>query len=42
MKVLIDENLSPALAKALNALFAGEHEVEQLRIKFGPKVTDAE
>jgi len=40
--VLIDENLSPVLAKALNALFAGEHEVEHVRIKFGPDVTDAD
>jgi predicted nuclease of predicted toxin-antitoxin system len=42
VKVLIDENLSPALAKALDALFGGEHEVEHIRIKFGPNVTDAE
>jgi PIN like domain len=42
VKVLIDENLSPALAKALDALFGGEHEVEPIRIKFGTNVTDAE
>ena len=34
VRVIFDENLSPALARALNALFAGEHEVahiEQIR-----------
>lgn len=42
MKVLLDENLSPALARALNALFAGEHSVVHVREKFGPGVTDVE
>jgi hypothetical protein len=42
VKVIIDENLSPALAKALNALFAGEHEVVHIREKFGPSVKDAD
>lgn len=42
MKVLIDENLSPALAKALQALFEGEHEVVHLRSRFGPGVKDRE
>ena len=42
MKVIIDENLSPALAKALNALFSGEHQVEHIREKFGPSVKDAD
>lgn len=42
MKLLIDETLSPALAKALNALFAGEHEVDHVRTRFGPNVTDAD
>ena len=42
MKVILDENLSPALARALNALFAGEHEVAHLRDKFGPSVKDAD
>jgi hypothetical protein len=37
---MIDENLSPALARALNALFAGEHEVAHLRDRFGPRVVD--
>ena len=42
MKVIIDENLSPAIAKALNELFAGEHDVEHIRDKFGPGVKDAD
>jgi hypothetical protein len=42
VKVIIDENLSPALAKALNALFAGEHEVDHVRIKLGTRVSDAD
>lgn len=42
MRVIFDENLSPALARALNALFAGEHEVAHIRDKFGPKVDDAD
>lgn len=42
MKVIIDENLSPALAKALSALFVGEHEVDHIRNKFGAGVEDAE
>lgn len=40
MKVLLDENLSPALARALDALFAGRHEIRHLRDRFGPSVTD--
>jgi hypothetical protein len=42
VRVIFDENLSPALARALNALFAGEHEVAHIRDKFGPKVDDAD
>ena len=42
MKVVLDENLSPALARALNALFAGEHDVRHLRDMFGPSVKDEE
>ena len=42
MKVVIDENLSPALARALNALFDGEHEVVHIRDKFGPGVKDVD
>lgn len=40
MKVLLDENLAPALARALNALFKGEHTVVHLRDKFERGVTD--
>jgi hypothetical protein len=42
VKVIIDENLSPALAKALNALFAGEHQVVHIRDRFGPSVEDVD
>lgn len=42
MKAVIDENLPPALARAPNALFAGEHEIIHMRDKFGPGVTDVD
>ncbi len=42
MKVLLDENLAPALARALDALFKGEHEIIHLRDKFSTGVTDKE
>lgn len=42
MKVLVDENLPPALARALNALFAGKHEVTHIRARFGPGVKDVD
>ncbi|MCQ0090935.1 hypothetical protein FGD77_04235 [Roseovarius sp. M141] len=42
MKVMVDENLPPAMAKALAALFAGKHEIIHLRQKFGPGVKDTE
>lgn len=42
MRVLVDENLSPALARSHNALFAGEHEIVHIREKFGPGVKDAD
>ncbi len=42
MKVLVDENLSPALARALHELFEPEHAVVHLRSRFGPGVTDRE
>jgi hypothetical protein len=42
LRIVVDENLPPALARSLNALFAGEHEVIHLRDKFGPGVTDLE
>jgi hypothetical protein len=40
VKVLLDENLAPALARALEALFKGQHTVVHLRDKFGRGVTD--
>lgn len=39
---MVDENLPPAMAKALAALFAGKHEIVHLRQKFGPAVKDTE
>ena len=42
MKVMVDENLPPPMAKALAALFAGKHEVVHLREKFGSAVKDTE
>ncbi|MBA4492421.1 hypothetical protein H1S04_16950 [Paracoccus sp. S1E-3] len=42
MKVMVDENLPPAMAKALAALFAGKHEIIHLRQRFGPAVKDTE
>jgi hypothetical protein len=40
VKVILDENLSPALARALAELFRGQHEVNHIRLKFGPGVKD--
>lgn len=42
MKFVLDEHLAPALAKSLNALFAGEHEIIGIRERFGPSVKDPE
>ncbi|PSJ57540.1 DUF5615 family PIN-like protein [Kumtagia ephedrae] len=42
MKVLVDENLPPALARALDALFSGKHEVIHIRARFGPGVKDVD
>jgi hypothetical protein len=42
VKVIIDENLSPALARALGALFDGEHEIVHIKHKFGTSVKDAD
>lgn len=35
MKLLVDNNLPPRLAKALNVIFAPDHEIAALREKFG-------
>ena len=40
MKVLLDENLSPVLARSLAALFPNEHQIFHLRDKFGAGVRD--
>jgi len=42
LKVLVDENLPPALARSLDALFAGEHEIVHVLTRFGPGVKDIE
>ncbi len=42
MKVLVDENLPPALARSLDALFAGQHEIVHLRARYGPGVKDVQ
>ncbi len=39
---MVDENLPPALAKSLAALFAGKHEIVHLREKFGAAAKDTE
>lgn len=42
MKIIFDHNLSPLLARSLQELFRGEHEVVALRDKFKPNITDIE
>ena len=42
MKVVFDNNLSPALARALQELFRGQHEIVALRDKFHGAPTDVE
>ena len=42
MKMMVDENLPPALARALAALFAGQHQIIHLRERFGAGTTDIE
>lgn len=37
---MVDENLPPALARALAALFIQQHEIIHLRDRYGPAVTD--
>lgn len=39
---MVDENLPPAMAKSLAALFVGQHEIIHLRDRFGAKVTDVQ
>lgn len=40
MRVLVDENLPPALARALGELFMNQHEVIHIRQRYGPGVKD--
>lgn len=40
MKVFFDHNLSPVIARALNELFKGQHEVVALRDKFPRTISD--
>lgn len=35
MKLLVDNNLPPALGRGLGALFAGNHHIQHIRDKFG-------
>lgn len=42
MRVLLDNNLPPRIAIALNALVSPAHEVVALRSRFRPDVTDVE
>lgn len=35
MKLLVDNNLPPRLARGLAALFDGEHQIQHIRDKFG-------
>ena len=42
MKVIFDNNLSPALARALQELFKGQHEIVALRDKFRGAPTDVQ
>lgn len=42
MKLLLDHNLSPKLARTLDALYGAEHEIVALRDKFSPDVTDVD
>lgn len=40
MNVLIDNNVSPRIARALNALFTPEHQIIALRDRFAPEMPD--
>jgi hypothetical protein len=42
LKLLLDHNLSPKLARALAALFTPEHQIVALRDKFSPGVPDVD
>jgi hypothetical protein len=40
VKVLVDNNLSPRIARALNEIYSPEHEIVALRAKFSPDTSD--
>jgi hypothetical protein len=42
LKLLLDHNLSPKLARTLAALYAPEHDIVALRDKFSPNVADVD
>jgi hypothetical protein len=42
VKVIFDNNLSPAIARALNELFCGDHHIVALRDKFPSNIADAD
>lgn len=42
MRVLVDNNISPKIARALNELFSPIHEVVALRDKFSTNTPDEE
>ena len=42
MKVLVDENLPPALARSLQALFVRKHEIVHIRDRIGPGAKDGQ
>jgi hypothetical protein len=42
VKVFLDHNMSPAIARALHALFDGDHEVVALSAKFPRTISDVD
>jgi hypothetical protein len=42
LRLLLDHNLSPRIARALDALFSGDHQIVALRERFHPAATDIE
>jgi hypothetical protein len=42
LKLLVDHNLSPRVARCLQALFADDHQIVALREKFADNATDLE
>jgi hypothetical protein len=42
LKLLLDNNFSPRIARSLQALFVDEHEIVALREKFAASATDVE